>query len=653
MKNFKPFFLLILLTGIFWAFRNPAPENKKALVIAIGHYKSGTGWDTLSSLNDERIIRDALTKQGFSRISSVLDEKATLDGIRTEMKNFIQSVKKGDIIYLHFSGHGQQVADNNGDKDEMDGLDECLVPWDAPMTAANGYKGEKHLRDDEFGQWVQVLRDKVGANGDVMVVLDACHSGTALRGDHRPIQRGNARALIPAGMDMTSFTPGREPGAVDNADAKNNGSAQMVTLSACRAHEVNSEYNGFGSLSLAVTRALSKAKPGDSYVQLFSQITTEMATLAPGQTPVMEGQPEHTVFGTSFVKHDTYYQISSVTSTMLWVEGGQLNGVFKGSKVGIMPAGSNKFDASKALYVGTVTYADKSSSLVKLVEKDLTGYNPKQLWLFVIEVAYGENKLTLGSGDGLSTESKKTIKEISSKLKFVEWNEKSADVRIAQNKDSFKLIMADGSFSGAWVDRAESVNMLLQEYMQGKLLREVRFDDPDMRVDLELVPVIIMGKKIVDSVSLSEKRVNGVVELADEEYCLIKLINRGKKDAFVNVLEISPSGSVKVLVPNYKLNENAADFKIKADGKPVTINTFAYQATKPYGKYTLKVFATDVAVSFKNIFRTRGEEAPAGYEHKAAQMFRYTFVGTTRGENFSLAADGGGTTTEFVYVLKR
>jgi hypothetical protein len=221
MKNFKPFFLLILLTGIFWAFRNPAPENKKALVIAIGHYKSGTGWDTLSSLNDERIIRDALTKQGFSRISSVLDEKATLDGIRTEMKNFIQSVKKGDIIYLHFSGHGQQVADNNGDKDEMDGLDECLVPWDAQMTAANGYKGEKHLRDDEFGQWVQVLRDKVGANGDVMVVLDACHSGTALRGDHRPIQRGNARALIPAGMDMTSFTPGREPGAVDNADIFN------------------------------------------------------------------------------------------------------------------------------------------------------------------------------------------------------------------------------------------------------------------------------------------------------------------------------------------------------------------------------------------------------------------------------------------------
>lgn len=653
MKKLIYLSLILIGSSVFSGFNKPEPNDKKAFIIAIGQYQKNTGWDTLSSLRDEKIIRDALTKQGFASIKSLTNENATLDGIRAEMKKFIETVKTGDVVYLHFSGHGQQVADNNGDKDEIDGLDECLVPWDAPMTSANGYKGEKHLRDDEFGQWVQILRNKCGENGDVMVVLDACHSGTALRGGHRPVQRGNAKALIPAGDDMSKFTPGREPGAVDMANNKSQGSAQMVTISACRAHEVNSEYNGFGSLSLAVSRSFDKIKPGDSYVKLFSQITAEMATLAPGQTPVLEGLPEHAVFGNKKVYHETYYQVSNITSTMAWIEGGQLNGLFKGSKVAIMPAGSTKYDPKTALYTGNIAFADNSSSLVRISNLDLTKYNARQLWIFVIEVAYGETKLNVGSGDGLDNDSKKIIRENAAMLKFTDWNEKNAEVRISKSRDSFKLIMPDGSFSGAWVDRAESVNMLLQEYMQGKLLRDVRFDDPDIRVEVELVPVIIMGRKIVDSVSLEEKKVNGVVEFADEEYALIRLINKGKKDAYVNILEISPSGSVKVLLPNYRQNENAADVKVKADGKPVTINTFAYQATKPYGKYTLKVFATDQPVSFKNIFRTRGTEQPVGYEHKAAQMFRYTFVGATRGDNFSLSSEGGGSTSEFIYVLKR
>ena len=56
----------------------------------------------------------------------------------------------GEVIVVHFSGHGQQIADDN--HDEADRLDETVVPYDAPSRWTTGYTGERHIRDDELGK---------------------------------------------------------------------------------------------------------------------------------------------------------------------------------------------------------------------------------------------------------------------------------------------------------------------------------------------------------------------------------------------------------------------------------------------------------------------------------------------------------------------
>ena len=51
-------------------------------------------------------------------------------------------VKSGDIVYLHFSCHGQPVEDLDGD--EKDGWDESIVPYDAWKKPISGiYDGKK------------------------------------------------------------------------------------------------------------------------------------------------------------------------------------------------------------------------------------------------------------------------------------------------------------------------------------------------------------------------------------------------------------------------------------------------------------------------------------------------------------------------------
>ena len=54
------------------------------------------------------------------------NEKATKENINLSLQKLYEDVKTGDYLFLHFSCHGQQMMDLNGD--EEDGLDEALVP---------------------------------------------------------------------------------------------------------------------------------------------------------------------------------------------------------------------------------------------------------------------------------------------------------------------------------------------------------------------------------------------------------------------------------------------------------------------------------------------------------------------------------------------
>lgn len=223
-------------------------QTKRALLVGISKYQSykpNAEWSDINGTNDIHLIAHDLKNQGFEQITQLLDEQATCKRIIDELKKITISASKGDIIYFHFSGHGQPVLDLNGDEGSDDGWDEAIIPYDAEMIfKKNEYEGENHIVDDELDKFFLKLREKVGETGIVYAVLDACYSGTGLRGeDEEDIDVDAPLRGINVGFDYGEF---KMYSPVVNRSSyykiqKVKGYSDIVILEACLPHQQNRE----------------------------------------------------------------------------------------------------------------------------------------------------------------------------------------------------------------------------------------------------------------------------------------------------------------------------------------------------------------------------------------------------------------------------
>lgn len=205
-------------------------QTKKALVIGIGTYPPESGWCDIHGDNDIPIVEEMLELNGFGKdgIHTLANENATKQAVMQSLGNLVQNAVEGDVVYIHFSGHGQQVTDLDGD--EPDGYDEAWIPYDACKAySPNGYMGQNHITDDELYGILTALRAKVGDQGKIVVVSDACHSGTGSRGDEDiDVVRGV--------QEKFEMPVERKVGG-----AKREATAWLF-VSACKAYQNNFEY---------------------------------------------------------------------------------------------------------------------------------------------------------------------------------------------------------------------------------------------------------------------------------------------------------------------------------------------------------------------------------------------------------------------------
>ena len=135
MKLHKTFlFILLLLCGLANA------QTKLALVIGIGDYPEESGWCKIHGDNDIPIIVEMLEANEFGQnnIQILRNEAATKQNIMMELDLLVNKATPGDVVYIHFSGHGQQITDLDGD--EPDGYDEAWIPYDACQTYSLKYQ---------------------------------------------------------------------------------------------------------------------------------------------------------------------------------------------------------------------------------------------------------------------------------------------------------------------------------------------------------------------------------------------------------------------------------------------------------------------------------------------------------------------------------
>ena len=271
-------------------------QGKRAFMVGISNYSSnqhsadGKGWNDIHGENDVKLLVPTLKKHGFS-IQKLCNREATANNIRKSLTSFSQKCKSGDIVYLHFSCHGQPFEDYDGD--ESDGWDEALVAFDALKEYRQGkYAGENHITDDELNSYLKAIRNRVGPKGFVYVVIDACHAGSSYRGDEEEdsvIIRGTDQGFS---MSNKQYAPRIDKRGKIKVE-KSSDMANICILEACRSYQVNSEIradgNYYGSLSYYVNKTLQSAKldKSISWTERVAQLMNKDIRLV-RQNPVIE-----------------------------------------------------------------------------------------------------------------------------------------------------------------------------------------------------------------------------------------------------------------------------------------------------------------------------------------------------------------------------
>jgi hypothetical protein len=146
-----------------------AIRQKRALLIGI-NYDNDASLKLNGCVNDVFTISNMLIDvYGYSKSNiTIMHDNAAPNllpnraNILRELTSIIANSRNSREIWIHYSGHGTYVSDNNGD--EMDGRDEAIVPID---VNTNGV-----ITDD------QLLTIFSQSKCLTYLMFDCCHSGS-------------------------------------------------------------------------------------------------------------------------------------------------------------------------------------------------------------------------------------------------------------------------------------------------------------------------------------------------------------------------------------------------------------------------------------------------------------------------------------------
>lgn len=287
---------------------------KKALLVGINRYPDPRN-ELKGCVNDVRQMEGTLkTRYGFpgdGNMRILTDARATTEAILDSLAWLTAGASPGDSLVFHYSGHGSQVPDKNGDE-TTDRLDEILCPYDLDW---------KHpLTDDDLA----AACAGVPRGALLTVILDCCHSGTGLRDF---VLSGNLHYLAsltrPANLEHSGRTISRgdfvRPRGIPPSDAPDRhrclphpetpnptrprraarrfgvcvNRTNAVLIAACRDDQTSADAwiaGGYhGALTYHLCRALGNEPRDLTYRALVSAAGTAISRAGFDQVPQLEG----------------------------------------------------------------------------------------------------------------------------------------------------------------------------------------------------------------------------------------------------------------------------------------------------------------------------------------------------------------------------
>ena len=416
--------MLIFLTSFVLA----AP-TKHAYIIAVSEYQNDI--TPLASDRDSIALFQMLLDIGFSKenIITIGKKEATKKGIISKWEELNQKIQSGDFVHIHYSGHGSQVPDQNGDESE-DGLDEVWVTYEAELIDRK-LTPSSVLLDDEVEELHKATRAKLGNDGQLFMTTDACHNATATR-DIGVVNRY-------VDVEYPIFDP-KSVKVIEKKETYNNSDlAPYIHISASKdkqkAREVTINGNNMGGLTYALTQLLPQAKPSSSYQDIFQDIVIFGQPYMPDQNPTIEGPQNSLLFKNDFVYQEPFYTIKSIVGKEVKIHAGMHLGLVEGAVVEFYPKGTRQPNENP-IATGVVIESSEKITKIKVDNLSMKPREKNTYWAFITR----KNFVPTGTKayfKNLTTDQKNELSIYREKIPLVEetTNEKEAAIVLSYAKE--------------------------------------------------------------------------------------------------------------------------------------------------------------------------------------------------------------------------
>lgn len=268
---------------------------RKALLIGINYF--GQRGQLRGCINDVRNMSAYLaTHFGYKREDMVIltDDQQnpmsqpTKQNILRAMHWLVKDARPNDALFFHYSGHGGQTKDLDGD--EVDGYDEVIYPVDFRQTG--------HITDDEMHR---IMVQPLQAGVRLTAIFDSCHSGTALdlpyiystqgimKAPNLATEAGQGLLNVVSSYNQDGSLSGAANGIASALKRAATGQdvherslitktspADVVMFSGSKDNQTSADETT-GAMSWAFMSALKK-NPQQSYVQLLNSIRDELSS---------------------------------------------------------------------------------------------------------------------------------------------------------------------------------------------------------------------------------------------------------------------------------------------------------------------------------------------------------------------------------------
>lgn len=300
----------------------------RALLVGISDYTNHP--QLLGPNRDVQLMRSALLGRFDFRpddIETLTDKAATGKGIRAALQRLAETATEGAVVVVHFSGYGGQLPDDRNE--ELDGLDETLVPSDATRDGA----GE--LRDDELDELLEPIVRKTQR---LTVVLDTCYVGVATRDGvaGRCVARGmQNRALAKASRDFTNASATRSTPRYSTLNAA--GPLQIANEAVLGAAP-------YGVFTYELVNALVNLPGAPSFQAVHDRVFARVRTRFPTQEPAFSMRdPQAAMFYDASMRSEFVGFVNPSDSNAITVSMGQFHGVATGTRLDLFPPDTKRF----------------------------------------------------------------------------------------------------------------------------------------------------------------------------------------------------------------------------------------------------------------------------------------------------------------------